>query len=44
MLENLKILLYELENNSDINLKENKEEIIFSLKTAIEILDKIRRG
>lgn len=43
MLENLKILLSELENNSDINLKENKE-IIFSLKTAIEILEKIRRG
>ena len=44
MLENLKILLSELENNSDINFKENKEEIIFSLKKAIEILEKIRRG
>ena len=43
MLENLKLLLDELQNNPDCHLSRGDyQDMIFSLKCAIEILEKIR--
>lgn len=43
MIENLKLLLEELEKNPDMILSRgNQEQAIFSLKTAIEILENLR--
>ena len=41
MIKNLKILLYELKKNPNIITNENREQIIFSLETTIEILEKL---
>lgn len=46
MLEYLKILLNDLkfyENNFTLNTEQRKQ-IIFSLETAIEILEKLKKG
>lgn len=43
MIENLKLLLEELEKNPDMILSRgNQEQVIFSLKIAIEILEDIK--
>jgi hypothetical protein len=43
MLENLKLLLEELRKNPDMVLSRgNQENVIFSLETAIEVLEKLK--
>lgn len=43
MIENLKLLLEELKHNPDMVLSRGKQEdVIFSLQTVIEILEKLK--
>ena len=45
MVENLKILLEELKHNPDFVVSRgNQNDIEFSLETAIEVLEKIKKG
>lgn len=45
MIENLKILLEELKKNPDFVVSRgNQHDITFSLETAIEVLEKIKKG
>ena len=45
MIENLKILLEELKHNPDFVVSRgNQNNITFSLETAIEVLEKIRKN